>query len=146
MDFGAVGAQVATQKHRKKVKKMCKKRISILSIVLYVTAGLLAVYSIWSIMNIQEDLKNYLTQYQLEFTGNEFDIINTYVSGVGQYVFFAIIMAVLGYIVQMHSPAIEQAVISADEAVYEEPAGDISVEESVEIFEASAEPTDSTDN
>ncbi|MDD2361960.1 MAG: hypothetical protein PHV32_11005 [Eubacteriales bacterium] len=125
---------------------MCKKRISILSIVLYVTAGLLAIYSIWAIINIQESLKNYLTQYQLAFKGNEFDIINSYVSGAGQYLLFAIVLAVLGYIVQVLSPAIEPVVSSEEQIINEEPVDEISVEEAVEQFEASTVPEDSTDN
>ena len=125
---------------------MSKRKISILSIVLFVIAGLLAIYTIWSFVNVLEYLKNIMQQQQITFKGNEYDIINTFVSSCGQYAFYAIVLAVLGWILQKMSPVVEPApefdeqdVFAEDEAIARDVSEEITVEEAVDQFDTSSE-------
>ncbi|WP_315118220.1 hypothetical protein [uncultured Clostridium sp.] len=77
-----------------------KKKIHIFSIILYALAGLLAVYSIWVIINCYEYISQMMAAQQLTFAGNEYDIVNFYMSNCSQYVLFAIIIFTLGWIIQ----------------------------------------------
>lgn len=81
---------------------MANKKVSassIISIVLYVLAGILIVYTIWSIVNMND----YIAQQQVSFKGNEYSIINFYMSGAGQYAIFAVILFAFGWIIQKSS-------------------------------------------
>jgi len=78
---------------------MDKKKLPILSTVLYVIAGLLVVYSIWAAVYSANYISTMMKQGQLVFSGNEFEIVSFYMSNVAQYVVFAITLFVLGRIV-----------------------------------------------
>lgn len=77
---------------------MDKKKLPILSTVLYVIAGLLIVYSIWAATYSADYISTMMQQGQLVFSGNEFEIVSFYMSNIAQYVLFAIILFVLGRI------------------------------------------------
>jgi len=79
---------------------MFNKKLPIISIVLYVLAGILAIYTIWSIVSIQA----YIALQQVPFSGNEYSIISFYMSGSGQYAIFAVILFALGWFLQKFSP------------------------------------------
>jgi hypothetical protein len=82
----------------RKVFVMDKKKLPILSTVLYVIAGLLVVYSIWAAVYSADYISTMMQQGQLAFSGNEFEIISFYMSNIAQYVLFAITLFVLGRI------------------------------------------------
>lgn len=75
---------------------MDKKKFPVLSTVLYVIAGLLIVFSIWSAVYSADYISTMMEQGQLVFSGNEFEIVSFYMSNIAQYVVFAIILFVLG--------------------------------------------------
>lgn len=77
---------------------MDKKKLPVLSTVLYVIAGLLVVYSIWAVVYSANYISTMMQQGQLAFSGNEFEIVSFYMSNVAQYVLFAITLFVLGRI------------------------------------------------
>jgi hypothetical protein len=77
---------------------MGKKKLPVLSTVLYVIAGLLVVYSIWSVVYSANYISTMMQQGQLVFSGNEFEIVSFYMSNTAQYVLFAIVLFVLGRI------------------------------------------------
>jgi hypothetical protein len=77
---------------------MDKKKLPILSTVLYVIAGLLVVYSIWAAVYSANYISTMMQQGQLAFSGNEFEIVSFYMSNIAQYVLFAITLFVLGRI------------------------------------------------
>ena len=77
---------------------MDKKKLPILSIVLYVIAGLLAVYSIWAGVYSGKYISTMMEQGQLVFKGNEFEVVSFYMSNMAQYLLFAITLFVLGRI------------------------------------------------
>lgn len=82
---------------------MNKKRIPIFSIILYVVAGLLVLYTAWTLVHSIEYISAMIAQGQLVVGGNEYDIINFYMSNCAQYLLFAIIIFVLGWILQKNS-------------------------------------------
>ncbi len=77
---------------------MNKKKLPILSTVLYVIAGLLVVYSVWAAVYSANYISTMMQQGQLTFSGNEFEIVSFYMSNIAQYVLFAITLFVLGRI------------------------------------------------
>ncbi len=79
---------------------MNKKKFPILSIILYVLAGLLMIFAIWSSSQSIGYISEMINQGQLVFGGNEFDIINFIMSSCAQYVIFAVILIALGCILQ----------------------------------------------
>ena len=76
---------------------MSKKVMPVFSIILYVLAGMLLLYSVWSAIYCVNYLSDYFLTGQLTFAGNEYDIINFHVSTYGQYVVFAIVLFMLGW-------------------------------------------------
>ena len=79
---------------------MHKKIVPALSIIAYVLAGILLLYSVWAEIYCVNYLSDYFLTGQLTFAGNEFDIVNYHVSTYGQYVLFAIVLFMLGWILQ----------------------------------------------
>jgi len=79
---------------------MNKKKFPILSIILYVLAGLLIIFAIWSASQSIGYISEMISLGQLVFSGNEFDIINFIVNSCAQYVVFAVILIALGCILQ----------------------------------------------
>jgi hypothetical protein len=99
---------------------MQKKKLPILSTVLYVIAGLLVAYSIWSVTYSVNYISTMMAQGQLVFSGNEFEIVSFYMSNTAQYVLFAIVLFVLGRITQLFSfeeeEELEDIEVSLDES------------------------------
>jgi hypothetical protein len=79
---------------------MTKKRIPVLSIVLYVLTGLLALFTIWAAVNAYNYMSQLVAANQLVIRGNEFDILNFYMSNFAQYIVYAAILFTLGWLVQ----------------------------------------------
>jgi ABC-type proline/glycine betaine transport system permease subunit len=79
---------------------MNKKNFPILSTVLYILAGLLVIFAIWSSSKSISYISQMINLGQLVFSGNEFDIINFIMSSCAQYVIFAVILFTLGQILQ----------------------------------------------
>jgi len=79
---------------------MNKKKTSILSIILYVVAGLLMILGIWATSESISYISLMINQGQLVFSGNEFDIISFIMSSGAEYVIFALILFSLGWIIQ----------------------------------------------
>ena len=68
------------------------------SIILFVIAGILAAYTVWSFIYCADTIGQYMATGQLSFRGNEFDIINFYMSTCAQYVVFALLLAAAGLV------------------------------------------------
>ena len=77
---------------------MDKKKLPILSTVLYVIAGLLVAYSVWAGVYSGKYISTMIEQGQLVFSGNEFEIVSFYMGNMAQYLLFAITLFVLGRI------------------------------------------------
>ena len=77
---------------------MNKSKFPVISTVLYILAGLLLVFSIWAVVYSANYISTMMSQGQLVFSGNEFEIVSFYMSNVAQYFVFAVILFVLGRI------------------------------------------------
>lgn len=80
------------------VKKF--KKISKVSITMYCLSVVLAIYGIYVFINCTEYIYTMLSTKQLTITGNEYTIINYYMSNFSQYIVFAILLASMGFVIQ----------------------------------------------
>jgi len=74
------------------------------SIVLYIFAGLLAIYAIWSYSYCTDIVSQARAAGQLAVGGNEYDIASFYMGNCGQYFVFALLLAAVGIILQRKQP------------------------------------------
>jgi hypothetical protein len=79
------------------------KKVPVISIVLYVVAGLLFLYAVWSTIFSYNYLSPILATGQLVVKGNEYEIVSFYMSNLAQPLFFAIVVFALGWIIQLVS-------------------------------------------
>jgi len=80
---------------------MYKKIIHMIpSIILYIFAGLLAVYAIWAYSHCADIIKQVKAAGQLAASGNEYDIVSFYMGNCGQYFVFALLLAAAGLLLQ----------------------------------------------
>jgi len=90
---------------------MFNKKVPVLSFVLYVLSGILAIYTIWSISFIY----SYIAGQQVPFSGNEYTVVNYYMANAGQYLVYAITFFTLGWILQKFSPKTTKATAEVEE-------------------------------
>ncbi|WP_227834703.1 hypothetical protein [Clostridioides sp. ES-S-0010-02] len=76
------------------------KKISKVSITMYCLSVMLVIYGIYVFINCTEYIYTMLSTKQLVFTGNEYTIINYYMSNFSQYIIFAILLASMGFVIQ----------------------------------------------
>jgi len=79
------------------------KKIPILSIVLYVLAGLFGIYTIWSAYYYYDNISTLVKQGQAVIKGNEFELVSYLMANIAQYLFFGVALASLGRIVHLYS-------------------------------------------
>ena len=85
---------------------MNKKYMQVIpSIILYIIAGLLAIYAVWSYIFCADIISQARAAGQLAAGGNAYDIASFYMSNCGQYVVFALLLAAAGFLLQRKSPA-----------------------------------------
>ena len=82
------------------------------SIILYIFAGLLAVYAIWSYTYCADIISQAKAAGQLSASGNGYDIASFYMGNCGQYAVFALLLAAAGFIVQGIQSAPNKSVTS----------------------------------
>ena len=119
---------------------MVNKKVPVLSIVLYVFAGLLVIYSVWSIVESYKYLASY------SFQGNEYGFVNYYMTNAGLFVLFAAVLATLGWLLQKFSPLVIKdnlkAVDQENDMQYETVAVDADQpEETAEVISAAEDNT-----
>ena len=76
----------------------------ILSIVLYISAGLLMIYAIWSYTYCADIISQARLTGQLAVSGNEYDIVSFYMNNSGQYAVLALLLTAAGLILQRVQP------------------------------------------
>ena len=75
-----------------------KIKLPILSVILYVLAAILLIYSIWGAVHTYNFLSELIQQNQLIFQGNEYDIVSFVMNNVGQYIVYTATLFALGWI------------------------------------------------
>lgn len=83
---------------------MKTKKIPIITIILFILAGLLILYSVWAIIQCHGYIAEAIATGQLTVSGNEYDILSFYMSNCAQYVLFAVILAALGWMLMRFAP------------------------------------------
>jgi len=80
---------------------MNKQRLHfIFGIILFVIAGLLLVYAIWSFTYCADIISDAKANGQLSASGNEYDIMSFYMGNCAQYFVYGVLLAAAGLIVQ----------------------------------------------
>ncbi|WCF07720.1 hypothetical protein NDS46_26020 [Paenibacillus thiaminolyticus] len=82
---------------------MRKKKIPILSMVLYALAGLLMLYTAWSASHSYGYISEMIAMNQLVASENRYEIVNFFMNNCAQYLLFAVILFTLGWILHMGS-------------------------------------------
>ncbi len=83
---------------------MRRVKFPVVSIILFVFAVLFAAYTIWAAIYSFNTISEAVAAGQLVISGSEFEVANFLMNNVAQYVFFAIALFALGWIVQVVSP------------------------------------------
>jgi len=68
----------------------------IFGIVLFVVAGLLLAYAIWSFTYCADIISDAKASGQLAASGNEYDIMSFYMGNCSQYFVYSLLLAVMG--------------------------------------------------
>jgi hypothetical protein len=85
-----------------------KKRL-IPSIVLYVFAALIAIYTIWSVSLCADTISQYVASGQLIIKGAEYEVLTFYLTSCGPYAGYALLLAWGGLVLQRMRPASDKA-------------------------------------
>ena len=72
----------------------------VFGIILFVIAGLLLVYAIWSFTYCADIISDAKANGQLSASGNEYDIMSFYMGNCAQYFVYGVLLAAAGLIVQ----------------------------------------------
>ncbi len=112
---------------------MSKKKTPVVSIVLYVLAGVLLIFGIWSAVYSFNYISDMIETGQLVTEGNLFEIISFHMGNFAQYLVFAALLFALGWILQVVTPTRDENLKAASEGVptLDEPAE----EEEDELFD-----------
>ena len=86
---------------------MRRVKFPVVSIVLYVFAGLFAVYAIWAATYSIRYISDMVAANQVVIKGSEFEVTNFLMTNFAQYVFFAVALFALGRIVQVVSSDVD---------------------------------------
>jgi hypothetical protein len=92
--------KIATTRKAEIMGNSTQKAIPFFSIVLYVLSGLLLIYTVWAVRQSIGYITDMIRQGQLSPEGNEYNIINFYMSSCSQYAIFSVILFSLGRLLQ----------------------------------------------
>lgn len=82
---------------------MRKKKIPILSMVLYALAGLLMFYTAWSAFHSYGYISEMIAMNQLVASENRYEIVSFFMTSCAQYMLFAVILFTLGWLLHKNS-------------------------------------------
>lgn len=72
------------------------KKYPVVSILFYITAGILIVYMVWALICCHAYISKLIASGQLTANGNEFTVANYYMTNCVQYLFYSIIFLFFG--------------------------------------------------
>lgn len=85
-----------------------KKAENIIPIVLLTVAGLLVLYSTWAFIHCRNYIADAIASGQLETSGNEYDIVNFFMSNCVQYIIYAVILFSISWLLRSRSVIVYQ--------------------------------------
>lgn len=97
---------------------MRRVKFPVVSIVLYVLAGLLALYAIWAAIYSFKYISEMVASNQLVIKGSEFEVANFLMNNIAQHAVFAVILFALGRILQVNQASSFEEI--ADEEIDED--------------------------
>ena len=116
---------------------MNKQKIySICGIALFVVAGLLLVYTGWSLTHCVDIIAEAKAGGQLTASGNEYDIISFYMGNCAQYFIYALLIAVAGLLLQKSEVTQMKEATADTVSVKSTSESDVELDEWFEEFEA----------
>lgn len=95
------------------------KRPPVLSLLLYIVAVMLVVYTIWAFVCCHAYIAKLIASNQLAASGNEFNIVSYYMANCIQYILYAVVFFFFGrlYSVIIRNTQVKQEELPNDEAV-----------------------------
>lgn len=118
---------------------MNQKKLPVVSIIFFVLAGVLLALGIWGAIYASDYISTLIDAGQLVVDGNEYELVSFHLSSYGQYIFFAIIIFGIGWIIYALEPEEEELLLDEellleeDELGMEEPVVEEVVVEAVEV-------------
>ena len=92
---------------------MNKKLLHLIpSVALYIFAGLLLFYTIWSYTYCADIISQAKAVGQLAANGNEYDIASFYMGNCGQYFVYALLLAAAGLLLHRKQPVLRKTIAS----------------------------------
>jgi uncharacterized membrane protein YdbT with pleckstrin-like domain len=76
-----------------------QKKDKVISLMLFALAGMLFAYTIWAFVNCYQYIADAIAAGQLATKGNEYDIMNFYMSSCAQYLVFAVLVFAMGWLI-----------------------------------------------
>jgi len=86
---------------------------NILSIILYVLAVLLAIFTVWSFINCTEIITEAIDAGQISYSGNMFEIISFYMANCAQNLVNTVLLVSVGLILQKKPYTSNNAILPA---------------------------------
>jgi len=95
-----------------------RKKIShiISSIILYIFAGLLFIYTVWSFTHCADIISQAKAAGQLATSGNEYDIASFYMGNCGQYFVLTLLLAATGLLLQKEQSVASESNVAVQSA------------------------------
>jgi len=94
---------------------MQQKKLSVISIILFVLAGLLTVFFVWAMYNCYVQVDNAIIQGNLTVSGNIYVIVDYYMNNAVVYLIWAILLLCFGLVIQRLMPRISAVPVAASE-------------------------------
>lgn len=98
---------------------MNKKQFPVVSIILFVFAGILLIFSVWAAINSFQYISEMVAMGQLMTDGNEFEIIGFHMSNFGQYIVYTLLLFGMGWILLTLAPEEEDVFVEEVDVVDE---------------------------
>lgn len=121
---------------------MNQKKLPVVSIIFFILAGVLLALGIWGAIYASNYISSLIDAGQLMVDGNEYELVSFHLSSYGQYVFFAIIIFGIGWIVYLLAPEEEEFVL--EEELFLEDEEEPVIEESL-VEEVLVDPIEEID-
>jgi len=98
---------------------MNQKKLPVVSIIFFVLAGVLLALGIWGAIYASDYISTLIDAGQLVVDGNEYELVSFHLSSYGQYIFFAIIIFGIGWIIYALEPEEEELLLD-EELLFED--------------------------
>lgn len=85
---------------------MKKLKFPVVSIIMFVLAGLFLVFTVWSAVNSFQYISEMIAQGQLTMEGNFFNVVSFHMTNFSPYLVYTALLFGLGWIIKLVTPDI----------------------------------------